>query len=389
MGLAIYLHIPFCQSKCTYCAFNTYTRLETLIPAFVQALVTEIMLVGQGNPYAAVDTVFLGGGTPSLLTPKQMGQILDAICQNFPVSEDVEISFEANPNDISYAYMRAVRDLGVNRVSIGMQSANDNELKLFARRHNNDDVAQAVLAARRAGFDNLNLDLIYGLPHQKLDDWAWTVEQMLVLQPEHVSMYALGVETGTPMHDWVRTGQLPAPDDDLAADMYDLASERLAQDGLMQYEISNWSRPGFECRHNLQYWRNLPYVGLGPGAHGYAGGVRYVTLLAPQRYIKVMMDASVAVAFPHTPATEEAVVVDRENEIAETLIMGLRLVREGIRRQTFRDRFGCDVLDIHGDAIRRHERNGLLAVDEQAVCLTDKGRLLSNVVFRDLVTAEA
>lgn len=384
-SLAIYLHVPFCSTKCTYCAFNTYTHLENLIAPFVAALIREIEIVAASKPHQPVGTVFFGGGTPSLLTPPQFAEILAALRGGFRVDDDAEITLEANPNDLNRDYLADLRRVGLNRISIGMQSANANELELFKRRHDNDAVVRAVSAARAAGFDNLNLDLIYGFPHQTLESWETSLRQMLVLQPEHISIYALGLEDGTPLKAWVERGRLPEPDDDLAADMYELATDLLGATGYEQYEISNWARPGFQCRHNLQYWHNDPYVGVGPGAHGYADGVRYSTVLSPQRYIKLLNEANATYPFPHTPATAEAVVVGREGEISETLIMGMRLTREGISRRGFVQRFGVDLLDIHGEVIRKYADHGLLSVDADHVRLTGAGRLLSNVIFREFV----
>lgn len=382
---ALYLHVPFCSTKCTYCAFNTYIQLEHLIDPFVDALIAEVRGVGRHN--LDVHTIFFGGGTPTLLTPEHFARIFDAIHACYNVYPDAEITLEANPNDLNRDYAAALRRVGFNRISIGMQSANENELQLFRRRHDNDAVARAVSAARAGGFDSLNLDLIYGIPHQTLDGWRNTLTQTLALKPEHISLYALGLEEGTAMDHWVKTGRLPEPDDDLAADMYDLATDMLGAAGCQQYEISNWARPGYECRHNLQYWRNLPYLGFGPGAHGYAGGVRYSVILSPQRYIKLLtaFEPESFAPFPHSPAADMFDVVSREGEIAETLIMGLRLLREGIHRPTFRQRFGVDLLDVHRQTLDRFASTGLLTVTEERVTLTDQGRLLSNMVFRELV----
>jgi oxygen-independent coproporphyrinogen-3 oxidase len=382
---SLYLHIPFCRIKCTYCAFNTYVNLDNLIEPFVQALIQEIEIVGQSKPGQQLHTVYIGGGTPSLLTVEQLQRILIAIKSEFDLLPGSEISMESNPSDLTSDYMAGVRGIGVNRLSIGMQSANESELKLFERRHDLEAVIRAVEAARKGGFDNLNLDLIYGIPQQTLANWENSLKVLLQLHPEHVSLYALGLEDGTPLKTWVDMGKYPAPDDDLAADMYDLATDMLDGAGLAQYEISNWAKPELECRHNLQYWRNLPYPGVGPGAHGYADGVRYSTILSPQRYIKVMKEANNAFIYPRTPATDQAVMVDRDSEIAETLIMGLRLTQEGIDRETFRQRFGEDLLDVHPETIARYEKHGLLYVDDKVVRITTKGRLLSNMVFRELV----
>lgn len=385
---ALYLHIPFCTTKCTYCAFNTYINLETLIAPFVDALITELNIVADNCPQPSFDihTIFFGGGTPTLLMPDQFERILSTVHKRFNVTANAEITTEANPNDLDYDYLKALRGLGINRISIGMQSSNPNELRLFARRHDHEAVKRVVPEVRRAGFDNLNLDLIYGIPQQTLETWGETLEATLVLEPDHISLYALSLEDGTPMKEWVAEGRLPVPDDDLSADMYDLATERLGHAGYEQYEISNWSKPGRTCQHNLQYWRNLPYVGVGPGAHGYAGGVRYATLLSPQRYIKVMQEHNgQSYDFPRTPATVDDVVVERTAEIAETLIMGLRLTQEGISREEFRQRFGIDLVDYHRDVIARYRDYGLLDVTDTQVRLTSQGRLLSNAIFRELV----
>lgn len=384
--LALYLHIPFCTTKCTYCAFNTYINLEGLIEPFVDALIREVELVASGSAGSRVVAVFFGGGTPTLLNPGQFERILTAIYQHFDVAADAEITTEANPNDLDEPYLKALRGLGINRLSIGMQSAVEGELKLFARRHDHEAVIRVMPEARRAGFDSINLDLIYGVPHQTMTTWRQTLDATLALQPDHLSLYGLSLEEGTPLLEWVTEGRLPTPDDDLAADMYDLATTMLGEAGYEQYEISNWSKPGHQCRHNLQYWRNLPYAGIGPGAHGYAGGVRYATILSPQRYIKALSEVNDHVyVFPRTPATLDEVVVDRDAEIAETLIMGLRLTQEGIKRAVFQGRFGADLLAIHGETIERFRQGGLLDVTDERVSLTDKGRLLSNMIFRELV----
>lgn len=385
LSISLYIHIPFCTTKCTYCAFNTYTNLEVLIPRFVSALAREVELVACSGVPAEVKTIFFGGGTPSLLSIGQFDQILEAVNRFYQVRADAEITLEANPNDLSLDYLVGLRRLGFNRISIGMQTAIASELVLFARRHNNDAVALAVSTARRAGFSSINLDLIYGVPHQTLDDWAVSLAAALALKPQHLSLYALGLEEGTPLKKWVERGQVAAPDDDAAADMYELATDRLAQAGYEQYEISNWAQPGFESQHNLQYWLNLPYIGLGPGAHGFAGGVRYSTVLSPRQYIQAIERTQEPLDFPLSPAVAEFNQVDTDTEIAETLIMGLRLTRQGIDRGVFRQRFGIDVIDRHRSVIEKYAAAGLLEYDEVRLRLTRAGRMLSNAIFRELV----
>jgi oxygen-independent coproporphyrinogen III oxidase len=383
--LSLYIHIPFCHTKCTYCAFNTYTNLNHLIEPFVAALAREIVVVGQSQPKQPLHTIYIGGGTPSLLNQQQIEYILDAVFTHFEVLPNAEISMESNPGDLTQDYLTAVRATGINRLSIGMQSANARELELFARRHDITAVISAVKVAYASGFQNLNLDLIYGIPDQSLADWRHSLDTVLTMQPQHISLYALGLEEGTPLQSWVAHGRLSQPDDDGAVDMYDLATAMLGAAGYVQYEISNWSKPGYECQHNLQYWRNLPYPAFGPGAHGYAGGIRYSTILSPQRYIKALSQIHEQFIFPLSPATDQFTTVDRDTEIAETLIMGLRLTSEGIQRKNFMERFGIDVVDLHQPTIEYFANYGLLFVDDSVVRLTQEGRLLSNVVFRELV----
>ena len=384
--LSLYVHIPFCATKCTYCAFNTYVDMHSLIPVYLDALAREIEGVGEEAGNARAHTVFFGGGTPSLLLPDQIARILATIDSSYRLDVDAEITLEANPNDLTLPYLKMLRAAGVNRLSIGMQSASNEDLRLFDRRHDVASVIDSVGAARTAGFDNLSLDLIYGAPAQTLDRWDSTLDLALSLVPEHLSLYALTLESGTPMRAAVETGHLATPDDDLAADMYELASERLGAAGYAQYEISNWARSGYASRHNLQYWLNLPYLGFGPGAHGFAGGVRYSVVLSPARYIKALAGGGRSgYRFPVSPAVAEASDVGQEQEISETLMMGMRLTERGIIREEFRQRFGVDLLDLHGTALNRFQQQGLVEIDEDRIMLSTRGRLLSNIVLREFV----
>lgn len=384
--LSVYVHVPFCATKCSYCAFNTFTNLDHLIPSFVGALRNEIAYVSARSPQRRVGTIFLGGGTPSLLSAEQHEVILSALRTAFDLAPDCEITLEANPNDITWDYAASLRQMGYNRISLGMQSATPRDLALFRRRHDVDDVARAVSAARMGGFDNINLDLIYGIPHQTRDEWVNTVHQTLALRPAHVSLYALSVEDHTPMKTWVERGVLPMPDDDLAADMYEDAEKMMASAGMHQYEISNWAQAGRACRHNLQYWQSLPYLGLGPGAHGFASMVRYSTTLSPQRYIQSLDElATEEVRFPLSPAVAEWTALSIDDEIGETLIMGLRLTEEGICLRSFEARFGVSLLERFGEVLRRFSGQGLVSISESHVRLSPRGKLLSNLIFRELV----
>lgn len=390
---SIYLHIPFCIHRCAYCDFNTYAGIEDQIPGYVDALCREIeqgaVSAGERLP---VHTIFFGGGTPSLLTPAQVERILSTLERVFNFQPDIEITLEANPGTVSLPYWKKLHSIGVNRLSLGMQSANTEQLRLLERQHGLFDVLQAVEWARTAGFDSLNLDLIFGIPYQTQEMWQETLERTLLLRPDHLSLYALTLEHGTPMQNWVNRGLLPAPDDDLAADMYEAASQRLMEAGFVQYEISNWARRDekgkiYACRHNLQYWRNLPYLGFGAGAHGYARGVRTANVLSPAAYIKRCMSGS-SQEFPRTPATVEVNPINQQAEIGETMMMGLRLTQEGVSKEVFEARFGRALTSVYNQQIDRLKKLGLLewaGVDGDILRLTTRGRLLGNQVFMEFI----
>jgi oxygen-independent coproporphyrinogen-3 oxidase len=392
---SLYLHIPFCRHRCAYCDFNTYAGLEELIPAYVDALCREAQLLSaSAGARLPVHTIFFGGGTPSLLSPGEIGHILQVLAELFYLSEGIEITLEANPGTLSIKYLRDLRLVGVNRLSLGMQSSRPEELRLLERQHVYSDVVNGVNWSRQAGINNLNLDLIFGLPYQGLILWQENLEQAIQLRPEHLSLYALTLEHGTPMAHWVARGLLAEPDPDLAAEMYEWAAERLAQGGYEQYEISNWANQDgsgalLACQHNLQYWRNQPYLGLGAGAHGFASGLRTANVLSPAAYIQRCqggwgLPVNSVPAFPVTPATVNTQAVDRAAEMGETMMMGLRLTQEGVSRETFLARFGHTLEEVFGREIEELIALGLLewaGLRGEILRLTARGRLLGNQVF--------
>lgn len=384
--LSIYLHIPFCRTMCTYCAFNTYTGLQDIIPAFVNALNTEIHYVGRTNPNLPVGTIFFGGGTPSLISILQYELLFSALRASFDILPNTEITLESNPNDLTYEYLQGLRDVGFNRISMGMQSSNPQELELFNREHTNQQVIDAVRNAQSVGFDNISIDLIFGAPNQTLDTWHETLQQVLDLDIQNISAYNLILEGNTPLKEDIDKGLLPMPDDDLAADMYDLMTDMLAELNFDQYEISNWAKAGYESQHNIQYWRNLPYLGLGPGAHGFANRTRYIVTRSPQKYIDGLNSITdYNLEFPRTPSVSKALTVSVEDDMQETILMGMRLTQEGILRSIFEERFGVDIVDLKREAINKHLDYGLIEVTDAYVRLSQAGRLLSNVVIRDLI----
>ena len=285
--VSLYLHIPFCVTKCNYCDFNTYAGIEDLMPAYVSAVVDEIGMWGAAlGKGTRVPTIFFGGGTPSLLPTEDVERILRACYQGFSCYEDIEVTLESNPGDLTVERLKALLGAGVNRLSIGVQSFNDAHLISLTRRHSAMAAERAFEMAREAGFDNVNLDLMFGLPNHTLDEWVDTVDRARTLGPEHLSLYALTLEEGTPLARDVAAGCDTAdPDPDLAAEMYLYAVQALGKSGYDQYEISNWAKPERECRHNLVYWRNEPYVGIGAGAHSFLGGCRFWEEKNPRRYV--------------------------------------------------------------------------------------------------------
>lgn len=386
---SLYLHIPFCRHRCSYCDFNTYAGLEDLIPDYGHALRREaILLASAAGGKLPVHTIFFGGGTPSLLPADEFDKIMLVLADSFNLLPGLEVTLEANPGTVSPDYIRELRGLGVNRVSLGMQSARPEELAILEREHDYTDVIKAVKWVRQAGIDQVNLDLIFGLPGQTLEDWKWNLDLALNLEPSHFSLYALTLEHGTPMQHWVMKGLLLEPDPDLAADMYEWSQERLGGAGYLQYEISNWARQNghgeiLACKHNLQYWRNQAYLGLGAGAHGFAGGVRTANVLAPRAYIQRCREGTEQ-PFPRTPATAQTIPIDRATEMAETMIMGLRLTGEGVSRTRFRQRFDRSLEEVFADQIDELVGLGLLEWEQpggDTLRLSDRGRLLANQVF--------
>ncbi|RPJ19810.1 MAG: radical SAM family heme chaperone HemW, partial [Chloroflexi bacterium] len=398
---SLYLHIPFCTHRCAYCDFNTYAGQEDLIPGYVDALIREIDFVGSKlqatqlpNYKTAAHTIFFGGGTPSLLSPKQFESIFRSIRDNFALTEDAEITIEANPGTVAYESLLELRKIGINRISYGVQSANTEELRMLERAHNFFDVIEAVTSARAAGFENLSLDLIYGLPEQTLQTWQTTVKRILDLGPEHISAYALTLEHGTPFGRWASRGLLPLPDPDLAAEMYEWASETFEANGYVQYEISNWAEPEHECRHNLQYWRGLPYLAFGAGAHGYANGYRYSNVLRIKTYIERLTNSQFAnYDFPLTPATVNHHKQTLHDDMSEFMLTGLRLTQAGVSKEEFQKRFGRTMLEVYGKEIEELLNLGLIefpsptgrGVRGEGVRLTQRGRLLGNQVFMRFV----
>jgi len=368
--IGLYVHIPFCRHKCNYCSFASYQSRETDIAVYLCALKAELAQRAGGRP---IRSIYFGGGTPSLLSPEQIGDILATIDSLSAVNEAAEITIEANPGTLNRAYLAAVRGLGVNRLSLGAQSMNNRELDLLGRIHKAAEVQEAVHCARSAGFENLNLDLIYGLPGQGLSGWQRTLDEAIAMKPEHLSLYALTLDAETPMWRAIKEMSLPDIDPDLSADQYEMAEDLLAAHGYRHYEISNWAKEGRECRHNMVYWQNRPYLGVGVAAHSWLDGHRMANTGNLDEYL-----AAFAGKRPLLPDMDEVIGLDLE--LAETVILGLRL-EAGVDINSLKNRFGIDVLSYYSQPIREMVDSGLMKHTGEYIRLTRRGRLLSNEVF--------
>ena len=367
---ALYIHVPFCRHKCNYCSFVSYEHREADIPAYLRALGVELSLQTAGE---RLQSIYFGGGTPSLLSPVQIGEILTDIQRLFHVKETAEITIEANPGTVSLESLSDIRGVGINRLSLGIQSLNDVELALMGRIHTGDEAREAVRLARLAGFANLNLDLIYGLPGQSLTDWQHTLDAAAAIGAEHLSIYGLSLEPDTPLWQAIQHKQIPAIDPDLSADQYELTEDMLATYGYKHYEISNWARPGYECRHNLAYWQNQPYLGVGVAAHSFIEGHRLANTGNLDKYLA---------AFPDNPAAAREMdeEISPQLQLAEAAILGLRIC-DGLSLDWILFRFGVDLLDYYKQPVAEMVEAGLLEHTGRQLQLTRRGRLLSNEVF--------
>ena len=377
-GIALYIHIPFCLAKCAYCDFNSYARLDGLFEEYVTALVQEIDFAD----HTSLRSVYIGGGTPTVLPLSLLARIFHAIENRFATHLTTEITVEANPGTVSLAKLEGLRALGANRLSNGVQSFIDDELRMLGRIHSQSDARKAFQAARSAGFDNLSLDLLYGLPKQRLSSWQTSLEQAIALGPDHLSLYCLTVESGTPLARAIAQGQLPSPDPDLAADMYELAQDILSSAGYTHYEISNWARsPESVCQHNLTYWRNEAYWGLGAGAHSWMGRRRWSNLMRPEEYMRQVQSGLQPIEMQES--------ISLELQMGETMMLGLRLLTEGVTIARFQARFGLDPRVRYADELDKLSALGLVHITEERVVLSPRGRLLGNQVFLHFVGEQA
>jgi len=372
----IYIHVPFCAHICPYCDFNTYAGKEDLVPRYVEAVIGELRMRTGELPGRVAETVYFGGGTPSMLTPEQIGRILDACRASYDILPEAEITMEANPNGLDAARLAGYRSVGVDRLSIGAQTLDRRGLRTLGRQHEATDVLDSVRMAREAGFERLNLDFIFGWPGQSREIWRSDIERVLALGddgPDHLSLYSLIVEPGTPYADAAARGILHIPDDDATADLYEDAIAMLAAAGWDHYEIANWARkPDRYSRHNVIYWRHGDYLGIGAGAFGTIRGTRAMNHLLPETYIAAIEGSSL----PHSNIE----TLDEETARGETMMLGLRLLDVGVDATSFGQRHGLGLETHFGEQIARMLELGMLERTDRGVRLTPRGMMLANDV---------
>lgn len=376
MRSSLYIHIPFCVSKCNYCSFNSYAGLERLQERYVDALTLECQTVASGGQTTPLSTVFLGGGTPSILSNEQLKRLFRSISQNFVIATDAEISIEANPGTVDREKLDTLLQCGVNRLSIGVQSFNDTELRAVSRIHTTQEALLAIEQAKAAGFSNLSIDLMYGLCGQTADSWRKSLEVAISLSGQHLSLYQLTVEDSTPLAIMIETGKTQLPDEDAVADMDEITNSLLKRSAFEQYEISNYARNGYQCRHNINYWQNGDYYGFGSGAVSYGHGSRIKNITNPAQYCELLENNQ-------STHTEEECLRCKES-FRETVIIGLRM-NQGVFVENVEKRYNLTFEHVYGEIIVDLIARNLLVWESGFVYLTAKGRLFANQVMAELV----
>lgn len=389
--LGLYVHIPFCHTKCTYCDFNTYTGIENLILDFQKAICSEIKFWRSQKPYR-LSSIFIGGGTPSYIDIEVLENIVSTIKKTFIVSDNTEITLEINPEDVNDEKSFSWKNIGINRCSVGIQSLQDNELEIINRRHDSKKAINSIKTLQKY-FDNISVDLIYGLPKQSLRSYINTLESIIDINPNHISSYSLQVEKGTFLDQQVTQKKITVASDDTSAAMYKITQNLLSKKGFSQYEISNWSKDGFNSEHNLKYWKLKPYIGVGPGAHSYISKERFSIIKSPKKYImgskllkqndedKIIKKINFLKDISFLDVYES---YDKENEMLEFLMLSLRL-EEGINTVDFNKRFNLDFCNLYLDDLKEYIEGNILIKNKDCYKLSNKGKLFANEVASKFV----
>ena len=365
----IYIHIPFCKSRCSYCDFATDVyRSDEAVERYVNALIKEIR-----NPKSEIrnriETIYFGGGTPSLLTANQLEKILNSLDKKFSIENRIEFTLEMNPATVSLEKLADFKSLGVNRASFGVQTFDDKALKLLARGHSGRDARKTFELLRQAKFDNISFDLIAGLPHQTLENWEKNLTEALKLSPEHLSLYLLEIHEGTPLAEQIRSKRQPQPNEDLSAEMYEMMIEKTAEKGFVQYEISNFSRRGFESKHNSKYWLCEPVFAFGVSAHSFDGKMRWANERDTNRYVSQIENNQIPI-----------VQTEKIDLASEFVFLGLRMM-QGVDLEFYERKFGVNLLSKYAEDFERLQSLGLIEIAGSRLRLTRQGALFSNEIF--------
>lgn len=381
MVRGVYIHIPFCHQICNYCDFNKFYFNNQPVDEYIESLGEEMRMWTSIHPqsFNQVETIFLGGGTPTSLSPKQLQRLLELIRMYIPLEHVTEFTSEANPDELSRAKLEVLFAGGVNRLSMGVQSFDQELLKKLGRTHSNDHVYETIANAKEVGFTNLSIDLMYGLPGQTMEQWRYSLEKAFALDLPHYSAYSLIVEPKTIFYNQFAKGKLSLPTEDLEADMYDVLMLEMEAVGLHQYEISNFAKEGFASIHNKIYWDNDEYAGFGAGAHGYINGIRYSNHSPLKRYMETVAAGELPIVHQH--------LVTKQERCEEQMFLGLRKVA-GVTFEEFQHKFGETMQNNYADIIEKLQNEDLLEVDEIGVRLTRNGRFVGNEVFRQFLLEE-
>lgn len=373
--VSLYIHIPFCAQKCLYCDFPSFARKDHLRREYIDALNKEIINFREEHNNLEISTIFIGGGTPSVLEANELQTLLSEIAK-LNLSNNVEFSMECNPGNLTEEKLKVMKKYGVNRISMGLQAKQDNLLKGLGRIHNYETFKENFLLAKKVGFDNINVDLMFGLPNQKVNEWEDTLREIISLEPAHISAYSLIIEEGTAFYNLYENDKLKLPSEEEERKMYHLAKTILEKNGFKQYEISNYAKKGMECRHNLAYWNMDNWIGLGSAAASYVNGKRIKNLSSVEEYIKAMNEEEEAI--------EEAIINSKNDDMEEFMFMGLRKIN-GIRENEFEKRFNMNINDVYGEIISKYEEEKLLIRNSGMIYLSEKGVELSNIIMADFL----
>ena len=373
--ISLYIHIPFCAQKCLYCDFPSFARKDHLRKAYIEALNKEIINLREKHNNLEINTIFIGGGTPSVLESNELECLLKEIAK-LNMAKDIEYSMECNPGNLTEEKLEVMKKYGVNRISMGLQAKQDNLLKGLGRIHNYKTFKENFLLAKKVGFNNINVDLMFGLPNQRLNEWEETLREIISLEPAHISAYSLIIEEGTAFYNLYENDKLKLPTEEEERKMYHLAKKILEENGFNQYEISNYAKEGKECRHNLAYWNMDNWIGVGSASASYINGKRIKNISSVEEYINSINEKREAV--------EEIINNSKNDNMEEFMFMGLRKIN-GIDENEFKKRFSMNINDVYGEILNKYIDEGLLIRDSGRIFLSEKGIEISNIIMADFL----